>query len=67
MIVYILIAICNACVWSALALLLGASTGRTLFAWVLVFLLSLAMMVFMAGCARCNERLDHDYRSRFVQ
>ena len=57
LIVYTLIAVANACVWSMLAVLLGASTGRTLFCWVLVFLLSLCLMLFMGGAQAANERL----------
>jgi len=57
LIVYALIAVANACVWSIVALLAGATQGRILFFWVLVFFLSLAMMLFVGGAQVANERL----------
>ena len=57
LVTYFLIAIANACVWSIVVLLAGASQGRTLFFWVLVFFLSLAMMLFVGGAQAANERL----------
>ena len=48
-IVYCLIAVANACTWSILAVLAGASQERALMCWVLVFFLSLWMMMFMGG------------------
>ena len=52
LLVYACIAVANACVWSILAVLLGASTGRTLGFFALVFILSLCLMLFMGGANR---------------
>lgn len=51
MIVYLLIAICNAFVWSFLALLLGASVGRAVLLFILLLPLAFFLLLFMAGAA----------------
>lgn len=67
MIVYGLIATCNACVWTALAVLLGASTGRAAFFFLLTWLVMFFGLLFVAGCHQdCADRED-DYRTRFYQ
>lgn len=53
---YLLLSVCNACVWSAFALIVGMPANRTPLCWLLVCALSFFVLAVIGGARIAEER-----------